>query len=94
MNHRRWLHQCIHSSIHVVPVSGYRWCRSCETPVAVAVDELDGDIRVICARCGRTPPGRPSRQIVRTCAASLAAAQDQSGPMISSWATDGPVSHG
>ena len=74
--HRRWLHQCIHSSVHVVLVSGHRWCRSCDAQAAVAVDELTGDVRVTCSRCGRTPPGRASRQIVRTCTASLAAAQD------------------
>ena len=74
--HRRWLHQCVHSSVHVVQVSGYRWCRSCEAPAAVAADELTGDIRVTCMQCGKTPPGRASRQIVRTCTASLAAAQD------------------
>jgi hypothetical protein len=74
--HRRWLHQCIHSAVHVVMVSGYRWCRSCQEPAAVAVDELTGDVRVTCPRCLRTPSGRASRQIVRTCTASLAAAQD------------------
>ena len=74
--HRRWLHQCIHSPVHVVQVSGHRWCRPCDAQAAVAVDELTGDVRVSCTRCGRTPPGRASRQIVRTCTASLAAAQD------------------
>ena len=74
--HRRWLHQCIHSPVHVVLVSGPRWCRSCDAQAVVAVDEVTGDFRVNCTRCGRTPPGRASRQIVRTCTASLAAAQD------------------
>lgn len=74
--HRRWLHQCIHSSVHVVLVSGHRWCRSCNAEAAVAVDELTGDVRVRCTRCGCTPPGRASRQIVRTCTASLAVALD------------------
>jgi hypothetical protein len=78
--HRRWLHQCIHSQVHVVQVSGHRWCRSCDTQAAVAVDELTGDVRVRCTRCGRTPAGRASRQIVRTCTASLAAAQDDATP--------------
>jgi hypothetical protein len=74
--HRRCLHQCVHSPVHVVMVSGYRWCRSCETQATVAVDELTGDVRVTCQQCGLTPHGRASRQIVRTCTASLAAAQD------------------
>jgi hypothetical protein len=74
--HRRWLHQCVHSPVHVVMVSGYRWCRSCEAQATVAVDELTGDIRVTCPQCGQTPSGRASQQIVRTCTASLAAAQD------------------
>lgn len=74
--HLRWLHHCIHSTVHVVQVSGYRWCRSCQSHAVVAADELAGDIRVTCSRCGRTPPGRASRQIIRTCTASIAAAQD------------------
>jgi hypothetical protein len=72
----RWLHHCIHSAVHVVQVSGYRWCRSCQSHAVVAADELTGDIRVICSCCGQTPPGRASRQIIRTCTASIAAAQD------------------
>jgi hypothetical protein len=74
--HQRWLHHCVHSAVHVVQVSGYRWCRSCQSHAVVAADELTGDIRVTCSRCGRTPPGRASRQIIRTCTASIAAAQD------------------
>lgn len=74
--HRRWLHQCVHSPVHVVMISGYRWCRTCQTQATVSVDELTGDIRVTCPQCRQTPPGPASRQIVRTCTASLAAAQD------------------
>src|SRR5690349_19122737 len=36
--HLRWLHHCIHSAVHVVQVSGYRWCRSCQSHAVVAVD--------------------------------------------------------
>jgi hypothetical protein len=72
--HRRWLHTCISSPVHVVQVSGHRWCRACSAPASVAVDELTGDVRVVCPRCGRPPSGRATQQIIRTCKASLAAA--------------------
>jgi hypothetical protein len=74
--HRRWLHHCISSPVHVVQITGHRWCTDCEAPASVAVDELMGDVRLICTRRGNTPAGRASRQIVRVCMASLAAAQD------------------
>jgi len=35
-----------------------------------------GDVRVGCTRCGTTPSGRATRQLIRACMASLAAAQD------------------
>jgi hypothetical protein len=75
-HHRRWLHHCISSPRHVVAVAGHRWCRTCAAPAAVAVDELTGDVRVTCMRCGRSPEGRATRQIIRACTASLAAHQD------------------
>lgn len=78
--HRRWLHQCISSPVHVVMITGHRWCRCCESAASVAVDELAGDIRVSCMRCGRPPAGRATRQIIRTCTASLAASMDPCGP--------------
>ncbi|GGS28703.1 hypothetical protein [Actinokineospora fastidiosa] len=76
--HRRWLHTCVHSPTHVVAVSGYRWCRDCACPAAVAIDQLTGDVRVTCTRCGRVPDSRATRQLVRTCRASVAAATDTS----------------
>ncbi|WP_245645951.1 hypothetical protein [Pseudonocardia acaciae] len=79
--HRRWLHHCISSPVHVIVVTGHRWCRSCQAEASVAVDELTGDVRVTCTRCGRVPVGRATRQIIRTCTASLAAALDQRRPM-------------
>jgi hypothetical protein len=72
--HRRWLHQCVSSPLHVVRVSGHRWCRRCECAVDVAVDELVGDLRLTCPRCRATPAGAANRQVVRSCRASLAAA--------------------
>lgn len=79
--HRRWVHQCISSPAHVIPVTGHRWCRPCASAANVAVDELTGDVAVRCPRCGRSPGGRATRQIVRTCTASLAAAQDRIGEL-------------
>lgn len=74
--HRRWLHQCITSPLHVIQITGHRWCHDCSCAVTVAVDELIGDIRLTCPRCGHTPDTRATRQIMRTCQASFAAATD------------------
>lgn len=82
--HRRWLHQCISSPLHVIVVTGHRWCRSCACAVTVAVDELSGDVQLTCPRCGQTPDTRATRQITRACRASLAAASESR--------TTGPVS--
>ncbi|GAA2805718.1 hypothetical protein [Saccharopolyspora taberi] len=72
--HRRWAHECVHSPVHVIVVTGHRWCRSCEAEASVAVDEVSGSVEVICTRCRRTPDTAATRQIIRTCRASLAAA--------------------
>jgi hypothetical protein len=74
--HKRWLHQCVHSSAHVIAVTGHRWCRDCECSATVGVDELTGDVVVRCTRCRRSPDGPATRQLIRACRASLAAAQD------------------
>jgi len=71
--HRRWLHQCVSSPLHVVRVSGHRWCRRCDHPATVAVDELAGDLSLHCPRCGTTPSGPANRQLLRACRASMAA---------------------
>ncbi|MET9226195.1 hypothetical protein [Lentzea sp. NPDC003310] len=73
--HRRWLHHCVHSADHVIKVTGHRWCRDCSSTASVGVDELTGDVVVHCGSCRRTPNTAATRQIVRTCRASLAAAQ-------------------
>lgn len=73
--HRRWLHHCVHSADHVIKVTGHRWCRDCSSTTSVGVDELTGDVLVRCETCRRTPDTAATRQIVRTCRASLAAAQ-------------------
>ncbi|KAA9150412.1 hypothetical protein FPZ12_041205 [Amycolatopsis acidicola] len=73
--HRRWLHHCIASPVHVVVVTGHRWCRDCACPAAVVVDELAGDVRMYCPSCGRMPDGPANRQVLRACRASLASAR-------------------
>ncbi|HET6501777.1 MAG TPA: hypothetical protein VFG87_13540 [Amycolatopsis sp.] len=75
--HRRWMHQCVSSPQHASPVTGHRWCRDCGSAATVAIDELAGDVTVICPRCRRTPEGIATRQIVRACRASLAAVHDR-----------------
>jgi len=74
--HRRWLHDCVSSPLHVIVVTGHRWCRRCECAVNVAVDQLTGDITLTCPKCHEMPPGAANRQLVRCCRASLAAAYD------------------
>jgi hypothetical protein len=72
--HRKWIHRGVHSPLHVIPVTGHRWCRDCSTAADVMINELTGEIRVTCPRCGLTPNPRATKQIVRTCRASLSAA--------------------
>jgi hypothetical protein len=73
--HRRWVHECVASPMHVVVVSGHRWCRDCHATAMVSVDQLLGTVKVLCPRCWRVPAGMATAQIVRTCRASLAAAR-------------------
>jgi len=75
--HRKWIHRCVHSPMHVIPVTGHRWCRECATAADVMIDELTGEIRVTCPRYHRMPSPRATKQIVRTCRASLSAATDR-----------------
>jgi hypothetical protein len=75
--HRRWVHECISSNSHVFVVTGHRWCRDCECAANVAVDQLTWTVTVTCPRCGNTPKGSATRQIMRTCRASLAAARGE-----------------
>ncbi|WP_249124095.1 hypothetical protein [Saccharopolyspora erythraea] len=72
--HRRWAHECISSPVHVIVVTGHRWCRRCEAEAFVAVDEVSGSVDVVCTRCREAPGTAATRQIIRTCRASLAAA--------------------
>lgn len=74
--HRRWVHECISSPAHVISVTGHRWCRLCDAEASVAVDQLTGSVSVVCTRCRKTPDTAATRQILRTCRASLAAASE------------------
>lgn len=74
--HRRWLHDCVASPLHVVIVTGTRWCRTCECALNIAIDQLAGDVAVHCPSCGETPATNATRQLVRACRASLAASHD------------------
>jgi len=74
--HRRWLHHCVSSPLHVIIVTGHRWCRRCMCAVNVAVDQLTGDVALSCPKCHEAPANAANRQLVRCCRASLAAAHD------------------
>jgi hypothetical protein len=63
--HRRWLHHCVSSPLHVIIVTGHRWCRRCECAANVAIDEVAGDDALTCPRAARCPPVRPT---ARSCA--------------------------
>lgn len=71
--HRRWLHQCCHSDLHVGRVSGHRWCRPCGRALEVAVDEVLRTVTLHCPKCGRGARTRADAQLVAACEASLAA---------------------
>lgn len=74
--HRRWLHQCCHSDLHVSRVSGHRWCRPCGVALEVAVDELSRTIQLHCPKCDRGARTRADAQLVAACEASLAASRN------------------
>ena len=78
--HRRWLHHCVSSPLHVIVVTGHRWCRRCECAVNVAIDQLTGDVALTCPKCHEMPTGAANRQLVRCCRASIAAAHDAPCP--------------
>lgn len=75
--HKRWVHECISSASHVFVVTGHRWCRDCECAANVAVDQLTWTVTVTCPRCLHTPDTPATRQIIRTCRASLAASRGE-----------------
>jgi hypothetical protein len=82
--HKRWLYQCVHSSAHVIVVTGHRWCRECECSASIGVDELTGDVVVRCTRCHRSPSGPPpassSAPAARAWPPRRTAGPDHTGP--------------
>ena len=73
--HRRWIHQCCHSDLHVSQVSGHRWCRPCRRALEVAVDEVASSVALHCPKCDRGVRTRADAQLVAACEASLTAAR-------------------
>ena len=71
--HRRWIHQCCHSDLHVSQVSGHRWCRPCRRALEVAVDEVGRSVALRCPKCDRGARTRADAQLVAACEASLTA---------------------
>ena len=72
--HRRWIHECGHSDLHVIQVTGHRWCRPCRRALEIAVDEVTRTVALHCPRCGRGATTHADHQLVAACEASLTAA--------------------
>lgn len=81
--HRRWVHQCGSSPEHAIRITGHRWCRTCDTPVTIAVDELNGTATLTCPSCYRSPNTAANRQVLRSCRASIDAARQDRHPTVS-----------
>lgn len=80
--HRRWVYQCASSPSHAIPVTGHCWCRDCQVPVTVAVDELACSIELTCPRCHRFPNTAANRQVLRSCRASIGIARKDQTPAV------------
>jgi hypothetical protein len=78
--HRRWVHECIASPLHIIVVTGHRWCRQSQTAATAAVDELSSTVSMTCPRCQQTLDTPAARQIIRTCNASLAMKHEHRSP--------------
>jgi hypothetical protein len=70
--HGRWIHQCVSSPVHVNPVTRHRWCRGCDSPLGVVVDELAGAVAMRCPRCGHGGSAATAR-LLAACRASIEA---------------------
>jgi hypothetical protein len=70
--HRRWIHHCVSSPVHVNQVTGHRWCRDCAAELTVAVDELCRTVTMACPSCGNGG-GPSSDRLVNACLGSLVA---------------------
>jgi hypothetical protein len=79
--HRRWIHECAHSDLHVIEVTGHRWCRPCRRALEIAVDEVTRTVTLHSPRCHRDATTRANRQLVAACEASLTAARATHHPI-------------
>ncbi|MFD6070744.1 hypothetical protein [Amycolatopsis lurida] len=72
--HRGWVHQCISDPMHVLIVTGHRWCRRCDRTVEVRVDEtFPGAVELFCDGCGVPPDTVANREVLLACRTSLSA---------------------
>nr|WP_233223163.1 hypothetical protein [Amycolatopsis sp. BJA-103] len=72
--HRSWVHRCVSDPMHVLVVTGHRWCRRCDRTIDVEVDEtFPGSVELFCDGCGVPPDTVASREVLRACQASLSA---------------------
>jgi hypothetical protein len=76
--HRRWIHECCHSDLHVNQVCGHRWCRPCRRVLEVAVDHVAGTVALHCPACDRGARTRADVRLVAACEASLTASHTAS----------------
>ncbi|QSE81124.1 hypothetical protein [Rhodococcus koreensis] len=68
--HRRWIHQCVASPVHVNAITRHRWCRRCAVPLTVTVDEVTRTVTMVCPACGDGGSPATARLVV-ACRASL-----------------------
>ncbi|MEV6872047.1 hypothetical protein [Amycolatopsis sp. NPDC051128] len=80
--HRCWVHECVGDPLHVLVVTGHRWCRGCERPVEVAVDVTPpGAVHVFCPGCGQAGSAA-NREVRQACRTSLAAMHGGAAPAL------------
>jgi hypothetical protein len=77
--HRRWIHQCVASPVHVNQVTRHRWCRRCGCALPVVVDELTATITIRCPNCEAGGSAATDR-LVAACERSIAAARGLRAP--------------
>jgi len=73
--HRRWVHQCSHSDLHVIRIAGWRWCRPCRRALEVAADEVAGTVALHCPTCDRGARTTADARLIADCEASLIASK-------------------
>ncbi len=72
--HRCWIHECISDPLHVLIVTGHRWCRRCDSEVEVMVDDTaPGSVELSCDGCGVPPDSVANREVLFACRTSLTA---------------------